>query len=91
MKHAIETLQKERDLLEKCLKEGDWSKYPAAKKDRERKLREVQNAINYLEPFKTDYRQIELTLEDAAKAIKALMNQTPPPEANIEIISNIDS
>lgn len=80
MTYAIETLQKEHDLLQKCLKEGDWSKYPAAKKDREKKLREIQNAISYLEPFNTDYRQIELTLEDAAKAISALINQTPPPD-----------
>lgn len=45
MNYAIETLQKEADLLEKCLSEWECKNHPEAKKEREKKLNDLYIAI----------------------------------------------
>lgn len=43
--YAIEILEKEIVLLEKCLSEWDCLNYPDAKKDRENKLKDLKNGL----------------------------------------------
>lgn len=81
MTHAIETLQKERDLLEKCIHEGDWSKYPTAKQDRDRKLNQINYALNLLtnQQFMVMIKAKELEnagiiFEEAAEVIEKASN-----------------
>lgn len=45
---AINVLNREKELLEKCLNEWESKEYPEAKKERERKLKEINNAIEEL-------------------------------------------
>ena len=48
MNYAIEILEKEKTLLLKCLSDWDCEKYPEAFKDRNKKLKEVEKAIETL-------------------------------------------
>lgn len=45
MNYAIETLEKEKALIEKALTEWETKQYPEAKKQREKRLKELDNAI----------------------------------------------
>lgn len=47
MNHAIHILEQEKHLLENCLK-GDWEGYSEAKKERDKRLRDVNKAIEIL-------------------------------------------
>jgi len=51
MNHAIEILEKEKELLERCLSDWDLKHYPEARKNRNCKLRDLKNAINKLKPI----------------------------------------
>lgn len=59
MNYAIETLEKEKDLIEKALSEWECKEYPEAKKERVKRLNDLNNAIlqlnrtNQLELWKT--------------------------------------
>jgi hypothetical protein len=46
MDYAIEVLENDKRLLEKCLSEWESIEYPEAKKQREKRLRSINNAIN---------------------------------------------
>jgi hypothetical protein len=48
MKYAIKILEKEKQLLEDCLKDWKIENYPEAFKDRNNKLRDIDNAIQTL-------------------------------------------
>jgi hypothetical protein len=48
MKYAIKILEKEKQLLEECLKEWKPENYPEAFKERNRKLKEIEKAIQTL-------------------------------------------
>lgn len=48
MNYAIETLEKEKALIEKALNEWECKEYPEAKKEREKRLNDINNAINKL-------------------------------------------
>lgn len=41
-------LEKEKEILEKCLSEWESIEYPQARKERENKLEEINKAINIL-------------------------------------------
>lgn len=45
MNYAIEVLEKEKLLLEKCLSEWDCKEYPDAKKQRDNRLLEINQSI----------------------------------------------
>jgi hypothetical protein len=45
MNYAIETLEKEKALIEKALNEWETKQYPEAKKQRKKRLNELNNAI----------------------------------------------
>lgn len=51
MYYAIELLEKEKQILEKCLSEWDIKQYPEARKEREDRLKSINKAIKYLMPF----------------------------------------
>lgn len=48
MGYAIEILEKEKQILEKCLSEWDCKNYPEAKKEREERLKSINKAIKNL-------------------------------------------
>lgn len=48
MSYAIEILEKDKNILEKCLSEWESTKYPEAKKERQLKLDSLNKAINLL-------------------------------------------
>jgi len=48
MTHAIQTLEKEKQLLTDCLSDWDLQQYPEARKEREIKLKEINNALEKL-------------------------------------------
>jgi hypothetical protein len=52
MKYAIEILEKEKFILEKCLSEWDDKNYPDARKERNEKYKNLQKAIEYLKSNK---------------------------------------
>lgn len=49
MNYAIEILIKERDLITRCLNEWESKEYPEAKKERDKRLKELNEAIKKLE------------------------------------------
>lgn len=52
MNYAIEILEKEKQILETCLSEWDFTTYPEARKDRNEKLKNLVKAIEYLKSNK---------------------------------------
>jgi hypothetical protein len=48
MNYAIEILENELNILQRCLNEWDCQMYPEAKKEREKRLNDINNAINKL-------------------------------------------
>jgi len=48
MNYAIKILEKEYELIEKCLSNWDLEKYPEARKERNDKLKDLTKAIEYL-------------------------------------------
>lgn len=48
MNYAIQTLEKEKSLIEKALSEWDCKEYPEAKKERVKRLSELNDAISQL-------------------------------------------
>ena len=52
MNYAIEILEKEMQLLEKCLSKWDEENYPEARKERNDRLRNLVKAIEYLKSNK---------------------------------------
>lgn len=46
--YAVEVLEKEKQLLKKCLSEWDVKQYPEARKEREDRLKSINKAINHL-------------------------------------------
>lgn len=48
MSYAVEILEKEIILLLKCLNEWDIQTYPEAKKEREKRLNDINNALQLL-------------------------------------------
>ena len=49
MEYAIETLVNEKKILEKCLSEWESKNYPEAKKQREKRLSDLNEAIKVIE------------------------------------------
>tara|TARA_R110000782_G_scaffold139199_1_gene231716 strand:+ start:307 stop:582 length:276 start_codon:yes stop_codon:yes gene_type:complete len=49
MKYAIEVLEKDKELLKRCLSNWEINQYPEAKKERINKLQDLNNAINFLD------------------------------------------
>ena len=49
MSYAIKVLKDERDLIKDCLSKWDEKKYPEARKVRDKRLKELNNAIELLE------------------------------------------
>jgi hypothetical protein len=48
MNYAIETLEKEKALIEKALNGWETKQYPEAKKQREKRLKQLEDAIDEL-------------------------------------------
>jgi len=48
MNYAIEILQNELNILQRCLNEWDSQMYPEAKKERQKRLNDINNAIDKL-------------------------------------------
>ena len=48
MNYAIEIIEKEIEILKKCLNEWESYEYPEAKKEREKKLKQLNDALNKL-------------------------------------------
>lgn len=48
MRYSIEILEKERDILIKCLSEWQSKNYPDAKKEREKRLNDIDECISIL-------------------------------------------
>lgn len=48
MNYAIETLQREISTLQRCLSEWESKEYPEAKKEREKRLNELNEALSKL-------------------------------------------
>ena len=48
MEYVIELLEKERRTIEQCLTEWDMQQYPEARKEREIRLKELNQAINLI-------------------------------------------
>lgn len=49
MTYVICLLEKERDLITRCLNEWESKEYPEAKKEREKRLKELNEAIKKLD------------------------------------------
>lgn len=47
--YAIQLLQKEIEVLESILKSGDFDGYTEAKKERDKRLKQLKNAVSKLE------------------------------------------
>lgn len=52
MNYAIQILEKERQLIGSCLSKWDLNHYPEAREDRNKKLKEITKAIEYLKSNK---------------------------------------
>jgi len=48
MNYSIEILERERDILKKCLSEWQSENYPDAKKEREKRLKDIDECISIL-------------------------------------------
>lgn len=48
MNYAIETLEKEKALIEQALNKWECKEYPEAKKEREKRLKELNEVLNKL-------------------------------------------
>lgn len=48
MSYSIDVLQKEHDILLKCLTEWESLEYEEARKERERRLKDLSNSISIL-------------------------------------------
>jgi hypothetical protein len=48
MNYAIQLLEREADIIKKCLNEGDFKVYPESKKDRDSKLKDIELALKQL-------------------------------------------
>jgi len=48
MYYAIEVLEKERQLIKDCLSTWEKENYPEAKKEREQRLKDINNALEKL-------------------------------------------
>jgi hypothetical protein len=48
MRYSIEILEKERDILRKCLSEWQSENYPDAKKEREKRFNDIDECISIL-------------------------------------------
>jgi hypothetical protein len=48
MNYAIEILENELNILQRCLNEWDSQMYPEAKKERQKRLNDINNAIDKL-------------------------------------------
>ncbi len=48
MRYSIETLEKEKYILNKCLSEWQSENYPDAKKEREKRLKDIDECISIL-------------------------------------------
>lgn len=46
MNYAVKILEEEKTRLEKCLNEWESENYQEAKKEREKRLNDINNAIN---------------------------------------------
>lgn len=46
--YAIQVLEKEKELIDRCLSESDWKTYPEARKRQLKKSKELELAINLL-------------------------------------------
>jgi len=47
-KYAIEVLEKEKQLLNDCLSDWDLQKYPEARKERENRLKDINETLKML-------------------------------------------
>lgn len=47
-KYSIEVLEKERQLLNDCLSEWDLKQYPEARKERENRLKDIDETLKIL-------------------------------------------
>jgi len=47
-KYAIEVLEKEKQLLNDCLSDWDLQQYPEARKERENRLKDIDETLNML-------------------------------------------
>jgi hypothetical protein len=48
MNYAIEILENELNILQRCLNEWESENYPEAKKERQKRLNDINNAIDKL-------------------------------------------
>ena len=46
MNYAVQLIEKEINILEKCLNEWETNQYPEAKQEREKRLKELKEALN---------------------------------------------
>ena len=51
MNYAIEILEAERKMLENILSDWEFAHYPDARKQRDRKLKDLEKAIEILENY----------------------------------------
>ena len=54
MNYAIEILEAERKMLENILSDWEFAHYPDARKQRDRKLKDLEKAIEILENYQDD-------------------------------------
>ena len=52
MKYSIETLEKEKKILKECLSEWQSNNYPDAKKERQKRLNDLEECIIILKKVK---------------------------------------
>lgn len=45
MNYAVQLIEKEINILEKCLNEWETNQYPEAKQEREKRLKELKEAL----------------------------------------------
>jgi len=46
MNYAVQLIEKEINILEKCLSDWETNNYPEAKQEREKRLKELKEALN---------------------------------------------
>lgn len=51
--YSIEVLEREKYLLNMCLSTWDENHYPEARKERERKLKDIENTLNKIKNDKS--------------------------------------
>lgn len=49
MNYAVQLLEKEKEMLEKILSEWDETEYPEARKDRDKKLKDLNKALKLIQ------------------------------------------